>query len=160
LPLNASNPESAALALFKPSFKLPLFYEEKEEIQVETMAVKILSEGDSENKPDSGQPLTDGEILDYLQGKFLSRTSEALAVISCESGGDKDSISPTGDFGLFNINYSAHYKSLPGETKEEKITWILDPINNIDFAYSLYKEKKWGDWIMSENCWRPKFNLL
>lgn len=85
--------------------------------------------------------------------KFKDHYSEALDVMKCENRKyDPALISPTADIGLFGINLAAHWDEIPGETREEKIAWLQDPINNIDFAYTLFKARGWQDWYMSFNC--------
>lgn len=75
----------------------------------------------------------------------------ALAIMSCESGASSTihNLNPiTGDdsYGLFQINLAGKLK-LSRPIPEE----LKNPVINIDYAYSLWKLHKWGDW---QNCYR------
>jgi hypothetical protein len=78
----------------------------------------------------------------------------------CESRYDSEIVSPTNDFGLFQINNHAH-----GERLKEL---GLDPLNvddNIMYARMLYDNgvKYYGDgtkdWYMSKSCWEDYIAL-
>jgi len=47
--------------------------------------------------------------------------------------------------GLTQIEFGAHYKDIPGETREEKLAWIQDPENNLKFGAQILKDHvdKW-----------------
>lgn len=140
---------------------------------IQTLAVKEMVTGSGEGLKDSGQSVIpknspdlcisegicpnsvhiyDGDILDYIASKNWNY-GEAVAVMMCENfNADAYVISKSGDIGLFQINLKAHWSEIPGKTREEKITWLQNPLNNVDFAFSLYQVKKWGDWYMSYPC--------
>lgn len=64
---------------------------------------------------------------------------QALAVMSCESKGDPNAVSSSGDYGLFQLN---------------QIHGIfLDPYANIGKAYALYADYgNWHHWRFSRSC--------
>lgn len=105
----------------------------------------------------------DGErdIIEYIYQKFGGSSAQAVRVFRCESGLRALVVSPSNDYGIGQINYSAHQAEIPGETKAEKIEWLFNYKNNIDFAYSLYKANGWKDWSMSRSCWdKPATGIL
>ena len=65
-----------------------------------------------------------------------------------ESGYDPLIISKTNDVGIFQVNLAAHWDTIPGQTRTEKILWLQNPTNNIQFAYMLFtKRGNWDDWV-------------
>lgn len=53
--------------------------------------------------------------------------------------------------GLFQINLKSkttkiHWDRIPGETEEEKVTWLSDPFNNVLMAYWIYTKSGWNPW--------------
>ena len=68
-------------------------------------------------------------------------TEEALKVAFCESGLNPDAVGDKNtayhSYGLFQI------RGLPGRPSAE---WLLDPTNNINYAYELYKKSGWEPW--------------
>ena len=53
--------------------------------------------------------------------------------------------------GLFQINIESettkvHWSRIPGDTLEEKITWLENPYNNTLLAYWIYKTSGWNPW--------------
>ena len=91
----------------------------------------------------------------YLKKVFGSAYEQAKLVIFCESGSRHDAVSPTSDYGYFQIN-AVHFKNVLGDTREEKIANLFNPYYNIDFAFGLYQKNRWADWNMSYNCHRLK----
>ena len=70
-----------------------------------------------------------------------------LAVFKCESGFNPKAISPTGDYGVAQINLKAHYNQIKGDTKDEKIKNLLDYQYNIQFAKQLYDKNGLYPWV-------------
>jgi hypothetical protein len=68
------------------------------------------------------------------------------AVMMAESSGNETAVSPTGDYGLMQINLAAHYSKIPGSTTDEKIQWLFNPYNNISLAKQLYDGSGWSSW--------------
>lgn len=68
-------------------------------------------------------------------------TEDALKIAFCESGlnpeavGDKNTAYQS--YGLFQI------RALPGRPSPD---WLLDPVNNINYAYELYQKEGWQPW--------------
>lgn len=88
----------------------------------------------------------------YITSLWKEKAPEAYRVIKCESAWRTRVISQTNDVGLFQINMAAHGDNIPRDTRWEKVVWLQDPYNNIDFAYKLYKRNGWRDWFMSRHC--------
>lgn len=64
-------------------------------------------------------------------------TATALRIVGCESGGRPWVVNPTsGAAGLFQI--------LGGP---------LDPIANVDLAFSMWRVRGWQPWVSSRRCW-------
>lgn len=77
-----------------------------------------------------------GEIESYILAKFGSSGSTMLAVCTSESGlREAPPPSPTGDYGACQINLSAHWASIPGNTKEEKVASLNNYRINVDLAF-------------------------
>lgn len=81
-----------------------------------------------------------------LLAKYDWNTDIMLRIMDCESKGNPLIVNnnpATGDYsvGLFQINlYGAMAKTRPSEA------WLKDPINNIQYAYSLYKSQGYEAW--------------
>lgn len=95
---------------------------------------------------------SDKEVIEEIIKVFGSEANKAIIVARCESRFRTGVISPTNDAGVFQINLSAHYEQIPGETRQEKIIWLQDYKNNIGFAYQIYLKSGWKPWYMSERC--------
>ena len=70
----------------------------------------------------------------------------ARCIIKRESGGNANAISPTRDYGLFQINRAAHkaqFERLFGPPFERK---ALDPDLNSRYARYLYDRVGWSPW--------------
>src|SRR5438105_1046820 len=80
--------------------------------------------------------------LNYLHATFGSQGQVAYAVMVAESSGDAYAVSPTGDYGLMQINLSAHWGDISGATADEKIQWLFNPYNNINEAKYLYDDSQ------------------
>jgi soluble lytic murein transglycosylase-like protein len=69
---------------------------------------------------------------------------EALAVMTCESGGDKSAVSSTGDYGLMQINWrwqGSRVAKMGGSLES-----LYDPAFNVKVAYAIYSEQGWRPW--------------
>ncbi len=83
-----------------------------------------------------------------IRETFPEQPNLMVEIARCESGLKPDAVSPTGDYGLLQINLKAH-----GERLEEL---GLDPLNlqdNLTYARMLYDNRGTDDWYMSEHCW-------
>lgn len=74
-----------------------------------------------------------------------------LRIADCESGMRPDIVSPTGDYGLMQINKSAHRSRVEAWYG----TWeaILDPATNLDYASFLARDQGVMPWRNSAGCW-------
>src|SRR5574341_1358665 len=88
----------------------------------------------------------DKKVIEYIIRVFGTESETATRVFRCESNLRTAVISRTSDVGVAQINLAAHWEKIPGETREEKILWLQDYKNNIDFAYELYKRSGWKPW--------------
>lgn len=144
--------------LFNPPILPPKISPSPEPIiQIQVLPVKTMAE--TFGNGSVVDEITDGEILDWLLLKFKEDYFIIKEIIRCESHWDIDVVSPTGDVGLAQINLSAHWSEIPGETREEKIAWLQNPFHNIDFAHTLHLTNGWDDWGTeftewgSWDCW-------
>lgn len=90
------------------------------------------------------------EIEDYIRVIFGRDAEIAIAISKgeCNPGNKKypacQLVSDVeNSIGLFQINLKSktqkiHYDRIPGNTLDEKITWLEDPLNNTLYAYWLY----------------------
>lgn len=89
-------------------------------------------------------PLGRKEIADLILKTF--KDEKALRIAICESGLNPNALNDnpkTGDYsvGLFQINlYGELAKTRPSEE------WLKDPLNNIAYAYELYKKSGYKPW--------------
>lgn len=70
----------------------------------------------------------------------------ASCIIQRESGGNPSAVSPTRDYGLFQINRAAHkrqFERMYGAPFERK---ALDARLNGQYAYYLYRQVGWSPW--------------
>lgn len=116
-------------------------------IQIQTLAVNAPTTPKIRTETPLGQEL-DPEVDKYLLEVFKDAYSESLQIIRCESSYDFNAISKTGDYCGFQIN-QIHFSEFP---EGNKIEWIMNYKNCIDFAFKLYQEKKWGHWYRSYSC--------
>ena len=86
-------------------------------------------------------------IKSKIEAVFGANSERMLAIIKCESGYDHLVISKTSDIGLLQINLSAHWEAIPGQTRAEKILWLQDIDNNIAFAKSLFDRSGFKPWV-------------
>ena len=88
------------------------------------------------------------DIKDEIQAVFGADSDMALKIVKCESGFKTEIISKTNDVGIFQVNLAAHWEVIPGQTRAEKILWLQNPTNNIEFAYMLFtKRGNFNDWV-------------
>lgn len=82
---------------------------------------------------------------------------EAWAIVMRESRGHQGAISPTNDYGLFQMNRAAHHKSPWWDDKK-----LLKADYNAAFAYHMSQGgKNWSSWDIGPNGehlarWSPK----
>ncbi len=119
-------------------------------IQMQTLAVNSIRTPEKRSKTPLGRELPP-KIDKYLLEVFGASYSESLEIIRCESTYNFKENRKDIDIGLFQIN-QVHFPEIPGDTKQEKIDWLLDYKNNIDFAKILYDRNGWGDFYMSYSC--------
>lgn len=145
-------------------FPFPIQESPEPKVQAETLPSKEVAETFGSSSASDEIEYTDGEILDWLIMRFKEDYFVIKEIIRCESRWQVDKISPTGDVGLAQINLKEHWNEIPGETREEKIAWLQNPFNNIDFAYTLHLANGWNDWGTpytdwgSYYCWSNKIN--
>jgi len=77
-----------------------------------------------------------------LVGKYFpaSEIENALSIMSAESGGNPDAISPTKDLGLMQIN-AVHADRVGGD-----LSRLFDPEVNLRVAYEIWSEQSWHPW--------------
>ena len=81
------------------------------------------------------------ELETLIRAVFGEHGEEAMSVMWCESGGDPNAVSWTGEsFGLFQINSIHRFEGF-GER------WMI-PEHNIAWAYELWSEQgnSWSAW--------------
>ena len=114
-----------------------------------------------------GQPIepeyTQEEIKSYIKTIFRNEYQVACAVFTAESGLGTGEIKPEAEnnwnlriehsIGTAQINLyrivngqlqKIHWDKVPGKTKEEKIEWLKNPMNNILLAH--YIKSSRGNW--------------
>src|SRR5436853_4523898 len=79
-------------------------------------------------------------VTHYLFSTFGNQGQVAYAVAQAESSLDEHAVSPTGDYGLMQINLSAHWDKIPGRSADERIQWLFNAYNNINYAKYLYDD--------------------
>lgn len=89
------------------------------------------------------------EILAYIEELWGTEAKRAKEIFYCESGFQEKVISRTSDVGVAQINLAAHWTKIPGRTRQEKIAWLQDYRNNLNFAYALWKRAGWQPWVCS-----------
>lgn len=87
-------------------------------------------------------------IPEMIQATFGKDTPAALKVAKCESGMRANAISPTHDYGVFQINMAAQ-----GWRADHNINILLTASDNIKIAKQIYKEHgDWSAWYSSYSC--------
>ena len=90
-----------------------------------------------------------GEISKYGWNKL-----HAMSIAFCESGyrsGALNHSSIEQSLGIFQINLRAWSHKIPGNNMTEKQNWLYNPVNNVSFAYNVWREQGWRPWL---NCRR------
>lgn len=73
-------------------------------------------------------------------------TREAIAVGWAESGIRSNIFNGSCCYGIFQIHLMAHWRNIPGDTKEAKIDYLMDYKNNIAFAKGMHGSSGWNPW--------------
>ena len=71
---------------------------------------------------------------------------EALATVDCESKGNTNERSATGDYGLLGINYEAHKDRVFQVTGGWDAESLLDPWVNVEVGFMIYSGDYRGGW--------------
>ena len=87
-------------------------------------------------------------IEQKIRDAFPEQPNTMLAIAKCESHMNPLAISPTHDYGIFQLNKSAHGATLTALNLDP-----LDVDDNIQFARMLYEKNGTRDWNMSKGCW-------
>jgi len=100
----------------------------------------------------------------YIKTIFPDDWKVAIAIASKESGTvdpatkqfyyDTNAENRSGvetSIGLFQINLKSadtlvHFHRIPGESLNEKITWLKNPYNNALYAFWIYTHSGWYPW--------------
>lgn len=79
---------------------------------------------------------------------FGAECNNALIIAKYESGYRSDAISPTGDYGVMQINcYWQGYRiGLPKRTTNGRCNELLDLELNLQIAKQIYNEQGWNAW--------------
>jgi len=72
---------------------------------------------------------------------------EALRVAWCESRWRARTISPTGDYGVFQVNFRYHGWRVGGVAER-----LLDVETNVRVAHDIWAEQGWVPWRWSREC--------
>ena len=100
-------------------------------------------------------------VFNYLYSVFGSEGRLAYAVMMAESSGNETSVSPTGDYGLMQINLSAHWSEIPGTTADKKIQGLFNPYNNINEAKSIRGRYGWSQWsVYTSEKWYLQYYYM
>ena len=87
------------------------------------------------------------EVERQIRLVFGENADMAVRIAKCESGLRTDIISRTSDVGVMQINLTAHWNEIPGNTRLDKIVWLQNIDNNLAFAYQLFKRSSWNPWV-------------
>jgi len=82
-----------------------------------------------------------------VESYFGAQTNNALCVMTHESGGNPNAISPTTDYGLMQI-----HAPLWAEPYGVSYQDLLDPVTNIAIAWEIYKDWGWSAWSGWSKC--------
>lgn len=99
-------------------------------------------------------PSEEEKIVGYIKTIFGSEWKTACAVAKAESGLRKKANNTSTietSIGIFQINIKSkttlvHWSRIPGETIEDKKTWLENPYNNTLMAYWIYTKSGWYPW--------------
>lgn len=81
------------------------------------------------------------EIRNKICQVFVENCDEAIIIARYESGLRTNVISPTNDWGLFQINCRWHSRRVQGDCSK-----LLNPDINISIAKQIYLEQGWQPW--------------
>ena len=99
--------------------------------------------------PISPLPIVD---KDYVKQRicevFQDNCEEALTIAKYESGYRTNAISPTGDYGVMQINcyWQGHRIGMPKRTTGTRCNEFLDLEKNLETAKKIYSETGWSMW--------------
>lgn len=68
------------------------------------------------------------------------QSPRALCIVRRESGWNPRAVSPTNDYGLFQLN------AIHARTFGPRWLQVLDPVANVRMAYTLYRSSGWQPW--------------
>lgn len=83
---------------------------------------------------------TQRELECVVRTGFGSEAANAMSVVRCESVWNPRAVSPTGDYGLFQINRRWNSEGWRLGAN------IYDPVWNTRIAYYFWQTRGWGDW--------------
>ena len=95
------------------------------------------------------------EITQEIQRVFGKDAYKITEIFVCESGMRPEAISPTGDYGIGQVNLKAHWNQISGETKEQKIQNLLNWEYNIAISKQIYdaSKERTGDGFLPWVCY-------
>src|SRR3954452_25302179 len=83
--------------------------------------------------------------------QFPGQPRKADCIMRKESGYNPRAVSPTGDYGLFQINRSALYGTFQPVTGQPWSS-IFNPYWNAKFARWIYVRQGWSPWTTNRLC--------
>jgi len=83
---------------------------------------------------------TERELRCVVRLGFGAQSENAAAVVACESVWNPRAVSPTSDYGLFQINRNYNQEGWRLGAN------IFDPVWNTRIAYYFWETRGWGDW--------------
>ena len=89
-------------------------------------------------------------INQTIYREFKNEAPTAQGVFFCESGLKARAVSKTGDYGVSQINLSAHRNKVPGETDQQKIDWLFNFQNNLKLAKYIYDTSGFYPWVCAK----------
>ena len=120
---------------------------------IESYDTRVVMASEPEVTP-TPTPTISVDIKQYIKTIFGKDARVACAVARAESGfNNKGQLvsSVENSRGIFQINLQSeyakvHYDRVPGNTLEEKITWLEDPYNSTLMAYWIFSKSGWSPW--------------
>jgi len=93
-----------------------------------------------------------GDVGGRIQFYFGANARIAQAIFTSESGLNPIAHSPTGDFGVAQVNLAAHWSQIKGTTTEEKINALYDVEYNLQLAVVIsHNGSVWTPWSDFKN---------